>query len=73
MLNGLGLDLSAATAPCDRKLLQILKMFAAIFQFVPFCRVDTTTRDQFDRSRSDAFGAKHLQNLKMYVGSACGL
>jgi hypothetical protein len=45
MLNGLGLDFSAATAPCDRKLLQILKMFAAIFQFVPFCRVDTTQRD----------------------------
>ena len=33
VLNWIKRDFSAATAPCDRKLLQILKMFAAIFPF----------------------------------------
>ena len=43
MLNGLGPDISVVTAPCDQKHLQILKMFAAIFQFGEFmsCRHDT--------------------------------
>jgi hypothetical protein len=45
MLKGLVPDISVVTAPCDRKHLQILKMFAAIFPFISLCRVDTTQRD----------------------------
>ena len=49
VLNWIKRDFSAATAPCDRKLLQILKMFAASFLFV--CGVEPTRHSAISSKR----------------------
>ena len=52
MLNGLGLDISAATAPCDQKHLLNLKMFAANFLFA--CVVVSTRHSVISSDPSDS-------------------
>jgi hypothetical protein len=44
---------------------------ARFFSLVSLCRVDTTQRDQFERSATDVFGVKHLQILKMFGKPRC--